>query len=160
MYGYTDAHADAKAKEANNALFQLIMQDVQYRDLPFLIMGDFNSDLEDIQCVNAMVESGMLCDLTSMPHLTGQQAPLETCFAHSAKTHTRRDFMLIPRAILGWAQEVQVDPSEGFDMHAPVALFMKPYGNRVLTSMLKLKPLEKPDDLKPSEWSSLVHKSG
>eukprot|EP00969_Alexandrium_andersonii_P066540 2933289-Alexandrium_andersonii.AAC.1 len=112
---------DAEAMTASTALFSAAVAEVEAQPaLPCILLGDMNADVMAIEPLRQRVEQGIWTDVAAQQPFTYQQAPLGTCVAHNSSKLERRDFILMPTALLSRIRSVTTLPGQGFDVHLPL----------------------------------------
>eukprot|EP00969_Alexandrium_andersonii_P072071 3180485-Alexandrium_andersonii.AAC.1 len=106
-------------------MFLRILQHAEAGTAPYLVAGDFNTDINAVPALREAVLEGSLMDTGAQEHLTSSSAPLSTCLAHGAKSMSRRDYILISRSLIQFAARASVGESGGFDVHHPVHLVLR-----------------------------------
>eukprot|EP00969_Alexandrium_andersonii_P297050 13126644-Alexandrium_andersonii.AAC.1 len=96
LYAWPGALEKARAMEQTVAMLDSTFAELQALGFPpFVIMGDLNAPPGAVMPVALRLGAGELFDPASVPALTGQEAPLATCLAHTAREFSRRDVILL-----------------------------------------------------------------
>eukprot|EP00969_Alexandrium_andersonii_P080070 3529216-Alexandrium_andersonii.AAC.1 len=124
----------------------------QQPSLPAIIGGDFNALVSSIAPVADVLRRGLWHDVGAMSTLTGDSQPLATCCAHNAAAPVRRDFLLVPTALLAQVAYVRLRHGAGYDVHTPIQLAMRVNMHASFTHLVTSEPYLAPEGWKQHQW--------
>ena len=115
VYVWSGASSDASLMERSDDLMDIIFTELEnYSGSPWIIVGDFNADLQDFPSVSSALDSGECFDLGALP---GIGDPSHTSFPHNSDKSFRRDFALASPNILQYVIGFEVVDYK-FDVHS------------------------------------------
>ena len=109
-YGYTGAHSDTRAAGDSEHLFQAVAAELHSHPRgPKAIVGDVNSDLQDIPTLDGLIQNHGWIDLL---------CPWFTCIAHNSRIPSRRDYILVSPEMFSLIDGFQVLHHDWFPVHS------------------------------------------
>ena len=118
FYGHPNAGHDPQARTKNEALLQQLLSYIaRLGNVPVLILGDFNVEIERSAILTSSEQAGKLWDV--LPTL-GADEP--TCFAHDTSQGTRIDMILASPSVMACCRGACVMRECGYPTHRPVVV--------------------------------------
>eukprot|EP00969_Alexandrium_andersonii_P156669 6926346-Alexandrium_andersonii.AAC.1 len=122
VYGYTNGGKCREQREKTSQLMSAVFGEIGMQpEVPTIVCGDINCQPEMLGPLREKMEAGEFVDVATLPGLGRQQDMLApTCFAHSAKEGSRRDFVFVQPCLAQMVCSFLVRTGAGYDVHAPV----------------------------------------
>eukprot|EP00969_Alexandrium_andersonii_P292998 12949838-Alexandrium_andersonii.AAC.1 len=99
------------------------------------------------------MEAGEFVDVAALPGLGRQQDMLApTCFAHSAREGSRRDFVFVQPCLAQMVCSFLVRPAAGYDVHAPVRVAFRVPQSIMVRQLVVHDAYPSPPNIKQREW--------
>ena len=115
IYGFP--FSTVAVRKQNDLLVSLSYQIACESGLPFLIAGDFNTQVEELPIFSEMQNQGHV-ELFSWFRKQGTELP-PTC-----KGSTRNDTCILHRVLARRLAEARVEPNPAFDVHSPLTFWL------------------------------------
>ena len=94
LYGWTNGHGSEQASSGTNCLLEALFAELeQLGQPPFLMVGDFNANTDDLFAFDVALQSGRIIDVGQCADRFGQPPSAPTCYATPTSQGTRRDYV-------------------------------------------------------------------
>ena len=106
LYLWSGSSGNSELLDRTNNLLEVVFDELaQYPRSPWLILGDFNTDLEEVPILNDFLTRGEVFDIGSIPGIGDTS---NTCFPTNSDKATRRDYVLCSPSMVQYVKCFEV----------------------------------------------------